>query len=49
LEAIETGIIDLDETTQRRTQQLKASHEALFIEQAGIRSLPQTIATGRRR
>jgi site-specific DNA recombinase len=43
LEAIETGIIDLDETTQRRAQQLKASREALFIEQAGVRrdsSLP---------
>lgn len=43
LEAIETGIIDLDETTQRRAQQLKASREALFIEQASVRrdaSLP---------
>lgn len=43
LEAIETGIIDLDETTQRRAQQLKASRDALFIEQAGARrdsSLP---------
>jgi site-specific DNA recombinase len=43
LEAIETGIIDLDETTLRRAQQLKASREALFIEQAGVRrdsSLP---------
>lgn len=43
LEAIETGIIDLDETTQRRAQQLKAAREALFIEQAGVRrdsSLP---------
>ena len=37
LEAIETGIIDLDETTQRRAQQLKAAREALFIEQAGVR------------
>ncbi len=43
LEAIETGTIDLDETTQRRAQQLKASREALFIEQASVRrntSLP---------
>ena len=43
LEAIETGIIDLDETTQRRAQQLKAAREALFIEQASVRrdtSLP---------
>ena len=37
MEAIETGIIDLDETTQRRAQQLKASREALFIEQASAR------------
>jgi len=43
LEAIETGTIELDETTQRRAQQLKASREALFIELAGVRresSLP---------
>lgn len=43
LGAIETGIIDLDETTQRRAQQLKISREALFIELAGVRrdtSLP---------
>ncbi len=43
MEAIETGTIDLDETTQRRAQQLKASREALFIELAGVRrdtSLP---------
>ncbi len=37
LDAIETGIVDLDETTQRRAQQLKASREALFIEMAGVR------------
>jgi Sec-independent protein translocase protein TatA len=37
LEAIETGTIELDETTQRRAQQLKASREALFIELAGVR------------
>jgi site-specific DNA recombinase len=43
LEAIETAVIELDETTQRRAQQLKAAREALFIEQAGVRrdaSLP---------
>ena len=43
LEAIETGTIELDETTQRRAQQLKAAREALFIELAGVRrdtSLP---------
>jgi site-specific DNA recombinase len=44
LEAIETGIIELDETTQRRAQQLKAAREALFIELANVRrdaSLPE--------
>jgi site-specific DNA recombinase len=43
LDAIETGTIELDETTQRRAQQIKASREALFIELAGVRrdtSLP---------
>jgi site-specific DNA recombinase len=43
LEAIETGTIALDEMTQRRSQQLKAAREALFIELAGVRrdqSLP---------
>lgn len=42
-EAIETGIIDLDETLQRRAQQLKSAREALLIELAGVRreySLP---------
>ena len=37
------GFIELDETLQRRTQQLKASREALFIELASVRrdtSLP---------
>ncbi len=38
LEAIETGIVELDETTQRRAQQLKASREAVLIELAGVRS-----------
>ncbi|CAG4883405.1 conserved protein of unknown function [Georgfuchsia toluolica] len=43
LDAIETGTIELDEVTQRRAQQLKASREALLIELAGTRrehSLP---------
>jgi site-specific DNA recombinase len=43
LNAIESGTIDLDETTQRRAQQHKAAREALFIELAGVRrdhSLP---------
>ena len=42
-EAIETGVIDLDETLQRRAQQLKSAREALLIELAGVRrahSLP---------
>ena len=42
-EAIETGIIDLDETLQRRAQQLKSARESLLIELAGVRrehSLP---------
>lgn len=38
LEAIETGTIELDEVTQRRAQQLKASREAVLIELAGVRS-----------
>jgi site-specific DNA recombinase len=43
LEAIETGVIELDELTQRRAQQLKSSREALLIELASVRrghSLP---------
>lgn len=43
LDAIETGVIDLDETTQRRAQQHKSAREALLIELAGVRreqSLP---------
>jgi site-specific DNA recombinase len=43
LNAIESGTIELDETTQRRAQQHKAAREALFIELAGVRrdtSLP---------
>ena len=37
LEAIETGVIELDETVQRRAQQNKSAREALFIELAGVR------------
>ena len=37
LEAIETGIIDLDETVQRRAQQLKSAREALLIQLAAVR------------
>jgi DNA invertase Pin-like site-specific DNA recombinase len=43
LDAIETGTIELDEVTQRRSQQLKTAREALFVELAGVRrdhSLP---------
>ncbi len=43
LDAIETGVVELDETVQRRAQQLKSAREALLIEQAGVRrehSLP---------
>ena len=36
LDAIETGIVELDETTQKRAQMLKASREALVIERAGV-------------
>ena len=38
LDAIETGIVDLDETVQSRAQSLKAAREALIIEIAGVRS-----------
>lgn len=37
LEAIETGVIDLDETVQRRAQQNKSAREALLIELASVR------------
>ena len=36
LDAIETGIIDLDETIQSRAKNLKAAREALIIEIAGV-------------
>jgi len=32
LDAIESGIVDLDETTQRRSQQLKQAKDALHIQ-----------------
>ena len=43
LDAIETGIVGLDETVQHRAQNLKTAREALIIEIAGVRrdySLP---------
>ena len=43
LDAIETGVVELDETVQRRAQNLKSAREALLIELAGVRrahSLP---------
>ena len=38
------GFIELDETLQRRTQQLKASREALFIDLAGVRRATSLLA-----
>lgn len=40
LEAIEKGVLDLDETTQRRAQQLKTARETLQIELANVRQSP---------
>lgn len=37
LDAIESGIIDLDETVQSRAQNLKTAREAIIIEIAGVR------------
>ena len=37
LDAIETGMIDIDETVQARSQNLKSAKEALIIEIAGFR------------
>ncbi len=37
MEAIETGVLELDEDTQRRSQQLKTAREALFIDLANVR------------
>lgn len=36
LDAIETGVAELDETVQRRAQHLKTAREALLIELAGL-------------
>lgn len=36
-DAIETGMIDLDETVQTRSQSLKSAKDALLIEIAGVR------------
>lgn len=47
-EAIERGVIELDETLQRRAQQHKSAREALLIELAGVRrehSLPVSLRT----
>ena len=45
LDAIESGIVDLDETTHRRSQQLKTAREALLIQIAEARTtaLPPAI------
>ena len=40
LDAIETGIVELDETTHRRSQQLKIAREALLIQMAEARRAP---------
>ncbi len=37
MDAIESGVLELDEDTQRRAQQLKVAREALMIELASIR------------
>lgn len=37
LDAIEQGVVELDETIQRRAQRLKVAREALFVELAGVR------------
>lgn len=36
-EAVEAGVIPLDETLQRRAQQAKAAREAVLVEMAGLR------------
>ncbi len=45
LDAIETGVVDLDETTHRRSQQLKTSREALLVQvnEARQSTLPPAI------
>ena len=37
LDAIESGVIERDDTVQRRAQQLKTTREARFVEIAGVR------------
>ena len=37
LDAIESGVIELDETVRHRAQTLKAAREALIVESAGVR------------
>lgn len=41
IEAIENGILELDEITQKRVQQIKNSREALKIEMANLNRLPE--------
>lgn len=40
LDAIESGIVDLDELTQKRMQQIKISREALMIDLANLKHQP---------
>ncbi|TXI44188.1 recombinase family protein [Methylophilus sp.] len=40
LDAIESGVVELDELTQKRMQQIKISREALLIEQANLKHKP---------
>ena len=40
LDAIESGVIELDETTHRRSQQLKTARDALLIQIAEVRTSP---------
>lgn len=42
IDAIETGILELDEVTQRRAQQLKTSREALLIDLARVNCITHT-------
>ena len=40
-EAVESGLLPLDETLQRRVQQAKAGRESVLVEMAGLRRLQQ--------
>lgn len=40
LDAIESGVVELDQLTQKRMQQIKISREALLIEQANLKHKP---------